>query len=153
MNQTELMPEVVALLVRLEAVAPESIRDAVLVKACGQDTLTVACAGGLVSGSTSDGEHRTFLVPRGVAALAEHRMRASESRSDWSPPPEHVGAKAIVHSERFRKAGKNPSRSTLQRWAETDKVKPVYDPISGEAHYPETWVHDRFGRWTPRRSA
>ena len=78
-----------------------------------------------------------------------------ESDRGWHTPSGYVGTNTIVHAERFRKNGKKPSPSTLQRWRERAErehkpVKLERDPASGELCYPESWVTEQIKRWNPR---
>lgn len=73
----------------------------------------------------------------------------------WQPPAGFVGVKAIGLDPRFSKNGKNPPRTTIQNWQETDtrNGKPpevITAPDNGEVHLPEVWVMDHIARWTPR---
>lgn len=84
-----------------------------------------------------------------------HAVEETHVPSRWQPPKGYVGSKTILSHERFRKGGKNPSRSTLQEWenrsnSSEDQVQRVVAPDSGEVFFPEAWVQDQMKRWHPR---
>lgn len=73
----------------------------------------------------------------------------------WEPQPGYVGTKTITTDERFRKDGKNPPQSTMQRWVKRSEKEgePVHTdkaPDSGEKFYPEQWVLEQIERWHPQ---
>lgn len=72
--------------------------------------------------------------------------------SAWVPPPGFVGTKAITSSERFRKDGKNPPRTTIDHWITRagDTLKREMDPATREVYLPETWVLEQIRTWNPR---
>lgn len=83
---------------------------------------------------------------------------AAERRSKptpWRPPEGYVGTKEICHDVRFRKSGKNPQPSTIQRWVEraareNEPIEIVKAPDTGENFYPEAWIVRQIERWRPR---
>lgn len=67
------------------------------------------------------------------------------------PPPGYIGVKAITTALKYRKNGKNPPRSTIQRWVAAEKPRSTKrDPETGECFYPESWVDRRWKRWMPQ---
>jgi hypothetical protein len=88
---------------------------------------------------------------RPFGEAAEEPSGAKEAAPAWTPPAGSVGAKTVCQDARFRKQGKNPSRSTIQRWERKARGGRVgSDPRSGEIYYAEKWVEDRWGEWNPR---
>jgi len=75
---------------------------------------------------------------------------------EWKAPPGYVGTKTICHGDEFRKNGKNPAPSTIQRWVdrasrEGNPVKVVPARDTHENHYPREWIMKQLERWNPRR--
>jgi len=85
--------------------------------------------------------------------LAEDAGRPNKPIKRWEPPAGYVSVQKIMSDERFRKNGKNPQRSTIQRWMETRGTKVVKHPHKHLVHVPEEWAHEQIERWTPRNSS
>lgn len=90
---------------------------------------------------------------------AESSGGRSKAAPPWTPPPGYVGTNTIKYAGRFRKHGKNPASSTIQRWVErsgshsdSPVKKKVVDPVTHERYYPESWVKEQIQRWNPRQS-
>jgi hypothetical protein len=82
------------------------------------------------------------------------------SGKPWEPPNGYVGTNEIVNDARFRKNGKNPVQSTIQRWVDRDNREAKKNansqviieraPDTHECYYPESWVFEQIKRWHPR---
>jgi len=95
------------------------------------------------------------LAPEAIS-IAEASAGAVGTKPPWEPPPGYVGTKTIMHDPRFKKLGKNPPRSTIQRWGERSEkegepVKIERAPDTHECYYPQQWVMDQVERWNPRK--
>ncbi len=76
----------------------------------------------------------------------------------WQPPDGYVRTSEIKFNPRFKKTGKNPVESTIQRWVERAKrnkksVEIVKAPDTHENHYAEAWVLEQIELWNPRSTA
>lgn len=65
------------------------------------------------------------------------------SQNQWKPPNEYIGSKSIVNDH-------NVPRSTLQGWAEQDKVNAKKDPQTKENYYLRKWFKQRLKNYRPR---
>lgn len=94
-----------------------------------------------------------FRLLDGDESTPDASAKRAELRQ-WEPPAGLVRVSVIENDKRYRKRGKNPPRSTIQKWydmkppAGTDPV--VKDPQTSECCYPVEWVEDRWREWKPR---
>ncbi|HUU98418.1 MAG TPA: hypothetical protein VM487_22010 [Phycisphaerae bacterium] len=85
-------------------------------------------------------------------AQASRRSRPPRV-GQWTPPKGYVSTTNIKHDDEFRKDGKNPSRTTIEKWQERDPPKKIVkDPATGENWYPRTWAMKHVKAWSPRNS-
>lgn len=90
-----------------------------------------------------------------VEGTTNHRAPNGADFADtarWTPPPGYVGVKEICNSERFRKSGKNPPRTTVAEWEKRDSdVSRVTARDTSEVYLPESWVIQKIAVWNPRK--
>lgn len=70
----------------------------------------------------------------------------------FTPPAGWVSALDLEISRQWRKSGKNPRKSTVDRWITRNPPKPriKVDPSNGTRWFPPKWVTAEFTRWSPR---
>ncbi len=79
-------------------------------------------------------------------AVPEDRAAA-----EWSVPEGYVRVSEISNDSAFKKNGKSPPRTTVQRWADKPSApEAVKDPATGENCYPREWVMEQRAQWAPR---
>lgn len=72
--------------------------------------------------------------------------------ADKWPPSNYVAVSTIERTDEYKKSGKNPPRTTIQRWETADPVVKVHAPGSNEVSYPKEWVDQHWNAWSPRSS-
>jgi len=70
-------------------------------------------------------------------------VEATEIQNQWKLPRGYIGSKRIVNDH-------NVPRSTLQGWAEQDKVNVKKDPQTKENYYLRKWFEHRLENYRPR---
>jgi len=75
----------------------------------------------------------------------------------WQCPDGYVSVDDIMLDPKYKKNGKNPPRTTIQKWEQKsirngDPVNCIKAPDSQTKHYPEFWVMVQVQLWHPRNT-
>jgi hypothetical protein len=95
-----------------------------------------------------DCERRGLVPPSPTDATTQPEA----TPAPWEPPAGYVSVSDIMSKPEFRKDGKNPPRTTIQKWADTDGMEAVKAPDTQECHYPREWAKGHVKTWNPRKA-